>query len=546
MTRSKAAGRPRKPPRLSRAWFATVLASIFFVLSFVGILHHEPWRDELQAWMVASDAHSLPELFQNVKYEGHPALWYIVLFAVTRVSDTPFAMAVVHILISTLTIAVFAGYTVLPRPPKVLFAFGYAAFFEFNLISRGYALGLLFVMAFCALYPQRDRRLVQCALVLALMANTSPFGLMLSLALGAHVLFDHLARFGRTASYRRVAAAVGLLLAGWILSVVQIYPEADSSFPVSYASGGFALKRLGFALSRILTSYLPLPDFSQPHFWNRTVFSGWAVLAQVALSLALFLVFTAGFLRKRRLALLYVGGTVLMLAFVYQTRLAFHRYGLHLFVLLVTCFCLEPCCEDDLRTPWLRRVSERVRPWAGRLFIALLAGGVYAGVGAYLEDLARPFSASTEAAAFLRAKGVADLEIVGYADYIVSPLAALLGKRIYYPQRADYGRFIVWNRGRKRETDLGAIREAAAFMLAKGEERFLWIADIQPNRTRDRPYGPSEPPAAVSGDQIQWYEGGDGLIPGVHVTLLGKIPPGITDDEHYVIYLVERGARPLG
>jgi hypothetical protein len=530
MPQRKPAGRPREPRRLSRAWFAAVLAGVFFVLSFVGILRHEPWRDELQAWMVARDAHSLPELFQNVKYEGNPALWHLVLFAVTRVSGDPLAMAVVHILISTIVIAVFARYIDWPSLPKVLFAFGYAAFFEFNLISRGYALGLLFLMVFCALYPHRDRRLFQCALMLALMANTSPFGLMLSSALGAHMILDHLARLGRTASYRRVAAAAGLLLAGWILSVVQIYPEADNTFPVAYAEGGFALRRLGFALSRILTSYLPLPDFSQPHFWNHTLFATWTPLSQVALSLALFLVFTAGFLRKRRLALLYVGGTVLMVAFVYQTQLAFQRYTLHLFILLVTCFCLEPHTEDDLRTPWLCRVSDRVRPWAGRLFVALLAGGVYAGAGAYLQDLARPFSTSGEAAAFLRAKGVADLEIVGYTDYIVSPLAALLEKRIYYPERADYGRFIVWNRDRKHDADLDAVRKAAAFMLAKGEKRFLWIADTQPSRTR--------------GDEVQWYEGGDGLIPDAHVTLLGKIPPGITDDEHYVIYLVERAAGP--
>ena len=526
MPRRKAAQAQSERRRLSDGSFATALASAFFVLSFVGIVRHEPWRDELQAWMVARDAHSLLGVFQNVKYEGNPALWHLLLFAVTRVSGNPFAMAVVHILISTLVIAVFARYTALPPLSKVLFTFGYAAFFEFNLISRGYALGLLFLMAFCALYPQRDRRLLASALVLALAANTSPFGLMLSVALGAHLLFDHLVRLRRTASYPRVAAAGAVLLAGSILSVVQIYPEADNTFPVEYVSGGFAIDRLGFAVSCILGSYLPIPDFSDPHFWNRTIFLGWPALSQFAVSLAFFLVFAAGFLRKRRLALLYVGGTVLMVAFVYQTRLAYQRYCLHLFILLVICFALEPHHEEDLQTPWLRRLSDRVRPWAGRLFIAVLVGGVYAGVGAYLEDLARPFSTSGETAAFLRAKGVAGLEIIGHTDYIVSPLAALLDTQIYYPERADYGRFIVWNRGRKRDADFGAVREAVAFMLAKGEKRFLWISDIQPSFT--------------TGTQVHWYEGGDDLIPGVHITLLGKIPPGITDDEHYVIYLLER------
>jgi len=166
-----------------------------------------------------------------------------------------------------------------------------------------------------------------------------------------------------------------------------------------------------------------------------------------------------------------------------------------------------------------------VRPWTGRLLIAVLAGGAVAGLGAYVVDFNRPFSASQEAVAFLRAKGLADLEIVGHTDFVVSPLAAQLDKKIYYPERGEYGRFVIWNRGRKASLHFDDVVAAVRFMLDKGEKRFLWIADSQPRFEED--------------GQVQWFEGGADLIPGARITLLAKIPPGVVLDEHYVVYLVE-------
>jgi hypothetical protein len=518
-------GRERR--RISREWFTACLASAFFVLSFIGVLRHEPWRDEYQAWMVAKDAASIPQLFENVKYEGNPALWHLILFAVTRVSDDPFAMSLVHILISTTMIAVFARYAALPPLPKVLFAFGYAAFYEFNLISRGYASGLLFLMLFCALYRQRDRYLIVAAVLLALMANNSPFGLMLSLVMGAHLLAEHVIRRRAATAWGPLVAASAFLVVGWALSVLQIYPEPDNTFPVLYAKNGGGVEgdRLAFAVTRILASYLPIPDFSEHHYWNRTIFYQWRAAPQIVLSVGLFLAFAVGFLRKRLVALLYIGGTILLVAFVYQTRMAFQRYCLHLTVLLVICFAVERHYEEDLRSPWLRRLSARVRPWSGRLLIVVLAGSAYAGIAAYVVDLMRPFTASHEAAAFLRERGLADLEIIGHSDFVVSPLAAILDKKIYYPSRSEYGRFVIWNRGRKADVTFDDISAAIGFMLQKGETRFLWIADSQPRFEED--------------GRTLWFEGGDDLVPGANITLLGKIPPAVVLDEHYVIYVVE-------
>jgi hypothetical protein len=359
------------------------------------------------------------------------------------------------------------------------------------------------------------------------MANNSPFGLMLSIVMGGHLLAEHVIRRRAATAWRPLAGAAALLVVGWGLSVLQVYPEPDNTFPVLYAKNGGGVEgdRLAFAVTRILAAYLPIPDFSEHHYWNRTIFYQWTAAPQILLSLGLFLTFAVGFLRKRLVAALYIGGTLLLVAFVYQTRMAFQRYCLHLMVLLVICFVLERHYDEDLRTPWLRRLSARVRPWSGGLLIAVLAGSAYAGIAAYVVDLTRPFTASHEAAAFLRERGLAELEIIGHSDFVVSPLAAILDKKIYYPARSEYGRFVIWNSRRKAEVTFDDISAAIGFMLQKGEKRFLWIADSQPRFEED--------------GRVVWFEGGDDLVPGANITLVGKIPPAVVLDEHYVVYLVE-------
>src|SRR5262245_42429684 len=69
--------------------FALIVTGCFLVIAIFGLFHHEMWRDEHQAWLVARDAHSIPQVFQNMKYEGNPALWHLLLFLITRFTHNP-------------------------------------------------------------------------------------------------------------------------------------------------------------------------------------------------------------------------------------------------------------------------------------------------------------------------------------------------------------------------------------------------------------------------------------------------------------------------
>src|SRR5258708_2333734 len=96
--------------------FAAAVTLAFAVLGGIGLARHEMWRDEIQAWLIPAGSASLGELIHNLRYEGHPALWHILLWIVTRVTTRPEAMQVLHLAISAAAVFLFARNAPFPRP----------------------------------------------------------------------------------------------------------------------------------------------------------------------------------------------------------------------------------------------------------------------------------------------------------------------------------------------------------------------------------------------------------------------------------------------
>ncbi len=55
-------GRDASPASQGDNAFAAMLTLAFVSLALIGILNHEMWRDELQAWLIARDSLSISDL----------------------------------------------------------------------------------------------------------------------------------------------------------------------------------------------------------------------------------------------------------------------------------------------------------------------------------------------------------------------------------------------------------------------------------------------------------------------------------------------------
>jgi len=88
------------------------LVAVFFVVAAATIFRHEMWMDELNTWDVVRDATGLGSLFANMHLEVHPALWYLALFPLTRVTADPRSMQLLHLLILCLKLFLLGQYKI--------------------------------------------------------------------------------------------------------------------------------------------------------------------------------------------------------------------------------------------------------------------------------------------------------------------------------------------------------------------------------------------------------------------------------------------------
>jgi hypothetical protein len=110
-------------PGIAESRFAVAVSLAFLLLAGAVMVYHEPWRDELQAWLIARDSTSVRDLLHHIKYDGHPALWYLALYALQRgIARTPVVMQVSNLLIAAAAVTVVARYAPFTRVQRAAFA----------------------------------------------------------------------------------------------------------------------------------------------------------------------------------------------------------------------------------------------------------------------------------------------------------------------------------------------------------------------------------------------------------------------------------------
>src|ERR1700741_2783199 len=109
---------------LFRTHIDWLILIVFLILSLIGIQHHEIWLDEAQHYLLARDSKNLPELIHACRNEGHPLLWNVLLYVITRFSGNIFYMQLAHIVISCFTVLIITKSN-LSLLEKMLIIFSY-------------------------------------------------------------------------------------------------------------------------------------------------------------------------------------------------------------------------------------------------------------------------------------------------------------------------------------------------------------------------------------------------------------------------------------
>lgn len=185
----------------------------YAVLTLIGALNHELWFDEAQAWTIARD-NTISGIFRQLGYEGHPPLWYLILYIFSHLG---FECTVIP-LISWFITAAAAAVVMFKAPfhivtkSAVLFSGGFL--YLNSVMSRVYCLINLFVVLIAWLYPKRKEHPILFGLLIALLANThiciSGFiGIM-----GIFMITDLFKGFRTNTAKQNAAEITGLAVSG--------------------------------------------------------------------------------------------------------------------------------------------------------------------------------------------------------------------------------------------------------------------------------------------------------------------------------------------
>lgn len=412
------------------------------------------WRDEMQVWELARQSNSITTLSYLKRYEGHPDAWYLLVYLVQRVSSNPIAMQLLHLLIATANAYILLRYSPFSKLQKVLAVFGYFLFFEYATISRGYALGVLCLFGFCAVFRRGSKRYGLPFILLAALAQTSAYGLILAAALAAMILYDHITarsferRFagaGRgDGGDGRLLAWVVLLASACVFAVFRIISFGNQSSYSPKWNLHFSAAEIGYALTAITRAFLPIPELTR-HFWNTHLLHGPAEAAMAVVLLGITALMLA---RARPVLLAYGLGLIgiLLLRYLKPNATHFLRHDGHVFLLFLACVWLSfeyrVASQSQARNQWVERFSARYRaPLLTGLLTVQAVSGILVSGFAY----AMPFSEARATADYLRATKLDELLIVGDPDYAVSPVAGYLDRPLLFVSGLRMGTSVVWD-----------------------------------------------------------------------------------------------------
>lgn len=407
---------------------------LYIALSSFVISHHEIWGDELHSWNIAKSSATFADVISNSRYEGHPPVWYIILWSISRCTADIAWMQVVHWLIISLTVFILLFFSPIPLFTRILIPFGYFFLFEYAALSRNYAIALLLV--FCILLVIHSRLRFRVPLYYALLfvlANTHLLALILAGSL--HLYFLLLNR-------EKGARLGGLLfhgLSGLLVLLPTLYfifPPTDSALDFSAFWGRVHIReQLAIMLLAPFKSFIPVPAWWKYNFWNTQflleaaqqyrLLKGAIVLVSLTLPLLAFYILKG----NRKSPVLFMSNLAVTLAMAIVFPLTSVRYTGFIFISFIAAY-------------WLYTAETPPGRKAGYLVNILLAIQVIACTIAVSKDIRYPFSNAYHTSDVLKEVPAGEKIVTDF--WCADMLSTYTGKAFYCVDMQREVSFLQW------------------------------------------------------------------------------------------------------
>ena len=215
-----------------------VVMLCYSIITFIILLFHESWRDEAQAWLIARDLNII-DIFGQMKYEGHPVIWYLILVPFAKLGLPYVTVKIVSWLICNIAV-----WLILKKAPfnlflKILFIFSMPMLYLYPAIARSYCLIPLAITLVAIYFRQRHEKPIQYILSILFLANTHVimYGMVGILLLLFYI--EELIQNRKTNSKeqkKKVYISLIVIIVGLILTLIPILISMTTNTDVGLTS----------------------------------------------------------------------------------------------------------------------------------------------------------------------------------------------------------------------------------------------------------------------------------------------------------------------
>ena len=205
-----------------------ICIGLYFILNLVFFLHHEPYRDEANVWLMAKYL-SPVELLREIHYQGHPCLWYFLVMPFAKLGLPYRTIEILSFSIMLIAAFLFVQKGKLIGVAKIACLLSPILVYFYPVIARGYCLIVLLLVLVAIVYPKRFHKPVMYGLLLGLLvqADTISVGLAggLSIAWLLESLFQSCITKKNRGAFRRAVMGLWIPLVSFFFWIVQMAPE---------------------------------------------------------------------------------------------------------------------------------------------------------------------------------------------------------------------------------------------------------------------------------------------------------------------------------
>jgi hypothetical protein len=492
---------------------AFLIISAYAALSLFSLCHHEPYRDEAQAWLIVRSCPDLKTLFHQMGYEGTPGLWHLLLLPLARLGLPFITASLLNYMVMLSVVILLVTYAPFSVFHKALLVFGYFFSYEYSVFARSYSLTVLLLFLIATFYRDRFSRPILQAFLLLLLANTNLHGLVMAFVLFCLILVEMLFINKRHLSDISISW-LSITLTGFAVSVMQLWPPNDVLPPRVHQGGIPSLLSTQLTydhlivISKALTgAFLPIPS-PELNFWNSHLvylpidylrdFNSTPNLRSILYSLSLLLPagLSVGLLARKSFPLLLYSslslGLISIFFLIYQAGV--RHQGL-IYIVFIFCLWVSSHYTEEGFKKFPLTVKAFDSKNHHRYLTLLLSFQLIATPVACFVDWKYDFSSGKRAAHFLK-ESIPPAENVLIATYQSSEACAILPylkppfDKFYFLEYQDECHFMTWNRlfWKNRSLSAGDILnriEARASGTRYDSVFFISNRKITPSRFRN-------------------------------------------------------------